>query len=88
MQAVFKSGIEKAIMGRYFEGRKHVGKPGDGWKNAVFKYNIGIFQIRNLKSAARATEVWRKEIGEATSRELDEEILLKKKKKTENAVFL
>jgi hypothetical protein len=72
MQVVFKSGIEVAIMGRYFGGRSHVGKPRGRWENAVCKYSVGLFQIRNWKSAARAREVWRKEIGKATSRELAE----------------
>jgi len=55
-------------MGRYCGGRRHVGKPRDRWENAVWKYTVGFFQIRNWKSAARVGEGCRKETGEAMSR--------------------
>ena len=73
MQVFFKSGIEEAIMGRYFGGRRHVGKSRGRWEKAVWKYIVGFFQIRNWKSAARAGKRWREGIGEVTSRELAEE---------------
>jgi len=43
----------RKVMGSCFMGRRHVGKPSIRWEDAVWKDNVNLLQIRNLKAAAR-----------------------------------
>jgi hypothetical protein len=64
--------IPKKVLGIYFGGRRHVGKPGGRWEDAVWNDAVGLIQIMNWKAAASKGEGWRKEIGEAIDRKWTE----------------
>jgi hypothetical protein len=61
------SRIPQKIMEECSGGRCPMGKPRGRWEAVVWSYAVDLLQIRNWKAAARKTEGWRKEIGEAVA---------------------
>jgi hypothetical protein len=52
--------------------RKTVGKPVGRWDYVVWRDDMDYLQIGNWHGAARETEVWRKETGEAMAQKRTE----------------
>jgi hypothetical protein len=57
------------VMGGYFGGLRPVGQSRSRRKDAVWRDDVDLFQIRDWKTAARERECWSEKLGEATAPE-------------------
>jgi hypothetical protein len=63
--------IPKKVLGSCFGGGRPVGRPRNRWEDTVQRDAAILLRIRTWKSVARDKE-WRKKVGEAMARKLDE----------------